>query len=101
MTKMDLVERTQQLGGFVRAADAEAAIRATLEALGAALLPSERGAVSEHLSQDLREVLESAAHLPELELPAFYGRVEHHERVSAGRAREHAQVVCKALSELL
>jgi len=101
MTKTDLVERIRGNGGFARAAEAERAIRVTLEALGPALLPNERRSVSEHLPREFRGVLEVPTHLSELDLETFYGRVARHERVSEGRAREHAQVVCQALSETL
>ena len=84
------------------AGQAEAAITATLDALGAALLPSERRTFAEVLGSDLASVV-LASHAPKatLDTEGFYRRVQRHEAVRAGRAREHAQIVCHALAELL
>jgi hypothetical protein len=81
---------------------AEAAITATLDALGAALLPSERRTFVDVLASDLASVV-LAAHAPKapLDTEGFYRRVQRHEAVRAGRAREHAQIVCRSLGELL
>jgi uncharacterized protein (DUF2267 family) len=77
------------------------ALRATLEALGAALVENERCAVSATLPAALRQSFDTRAHLPDLDLEGFFQRVRRHERTPAGRSREHAQIVCRALSEAL
>ena len=76
-------------------------IEATLEALGSALMPSERAAVSEQLPLSVRRFLETPAYVPDIDFAAFCDCVGRREAVASGRAREHAQVVCRALAEML
>ena len=97
MKRSSFVAEVARQGGFARTADAEAAVEATFEALGAVLVPSERRSVAESLPEDLRALLDSSEHTPDLDLEQFYGRIQRHERVLLGRAREHAQIVCRAL----
>lgn len=99
MTRAELLERVQELGGF--GGSETKAIEATIEALGVALTPDERRAVSEHLPVVLRPILETSARLPDLDLEGFFERVGSREGIGLGRAREHAQVVCRALVEIL
>ncbi len=97
----ELVERVRGRGTFAEG-HAEAAITATLDALGAALLPSERRTFVDVLASDLASVV-LAAHAPKaaLDTEGFYRRVQRHEAVRPGRAREHAQIVCRSLAEVL
>jgi uncharacterized protein (DUF2267 family) len=76
-------------------------IDATLEALAVALTPSERQAVSEQLPLSLRGTWELAVHLPNIDVSTLYDRVQRSESVTAGRAREQVQIVCRALAEML
>ncbi|HVU00295.1 MAG TPA: DUF2267 domain-containing protein [Polyangiaceae bacterium] len=96
----DLVSLVESTAPFGRA-DAEAAVEATLEALGAALLPSERRALAEYVPRAFLAAFRSATPVPNLDLDAFFHRVARHERARPGRGREHAQIVCRALSEML
>lgn len=100
MTKTELLEKIEELGGLPEDSAAEA-VETTLEALGAALVPAERRAISEHLPESLRSVLETPAHLPDLDLDGFYERVRKHRAIGRGRAKEQAQIVCQALSKTL
>jgi uncharacterized protein (DUF2267 family) len=95
------LERVRGRGSFAEG-QAEAAITATLDALGAALLPNERRTFVDVLASDLASVV-LASHAPKstLDTDGFYRRVQRHEAVRAGRAREHAQIVCHSLAELL
>ncbi|HVW24081.1 MAG TPA: DUF2267 domain-containing protein [Polyangiaceae bacterium] len=99
--RSELLEHVREGGDFA-AGHAEAAVTATLDALGAALLQSEKRTFAEALSSDLASIVLSA-HAPKapLDLDGFYRRVQRHEAVRPGRAREHAQIVCRALAELL
>lgn len=101
MNRSDFIAEVERLGGFARTSDATAAVEATLEALGAVLVPSERRSLAESLPEDLRDLLESCEHAPNLDLEKFYARVQRHERVLPGRAREHVQIVCCTLATLL
>lgn len=99
--RAELLEYVRSRGSFAEG-QAEAAITATLNALGAALLQSERRLLAEDLASDLASVV-LTAHAPRapLDTEGFYRRVQRHESVRAGRAREHAQIVCRALAERL
>jgi hypothetical protein len=101
ITRAELLERVRGRGTFAEG-QAEAAITATLDALGGALLPSERRTFVDVLASDLASVV-LAAHAPKapLDTEGFYRRVQRHEAVRAGRAREHAQIVCRSLAEVL
>jgi uncharacterized protein (DUF2267 family) len=100
MERTDLLEMVQRLGGFGRTEDAEAALTATLTALGAALSPNERRLLSAELPEALAGVLDGPERSPNMDLEAFYALVQRRENTRPGRAREHAQVVCRALSGL-
>ncbi len=95
-----LVERVRALGGLTRDDEAYRAIRATLSALGQQLSPRERRILHDALPPSLRRGLGVGAPHP-LELKDFFHVVHRREGVSEGFAREHAQVVCRALGELV
>lgn len=101
ITRANVLELVRGRGNFAEG-QGEAAITATLDALGAALLPSERRSFVDVLASDLASIV-LAAHAPKapLDTEGFYRRVQRHEAVRAGRAREHAQIVCRSLGELL
>lgn len=101
MKRIEFIEHVREIGGFEHAEDAEGAVIATFEALAAALLPEERRSLTERLPKELRTLVASPEHRPYLALDAFFERVERHERTRPGRAREHAHIVCRALTEVL
>jgi uncharacterized protein (DUF2267 family) len=102
MTQVEFIQRVKEIGGFEHIADASAALRAVLSALGSAFDPSERRLVSESLPTSLREVLEGeSTQVSDPSLSGLLARVQHSQGISLGRAKEHAQVVCRALAEVL
>jgi uncharacterized protein (DUF2267 family) len=102
MTQVEFIQRVKEIGGFEHIADASAALRAVLSALGSAFDPSERRLVSESLPTSLREVLEGeSTRVSDPSLSGLLARVQHSQGISLGRAKEHAQVVCRALAEVL
>ena len=101
MYRADFIERVEGLGSF-GPGQADAATRATLEALGAALLPAERRTLAEGLPEELAAlVLEAKEPRDALDLERFYQRVQRHESVRSGRAHEHAQIVCRVLATVV
>ncbi|HVW28061.1 MAG TPA: DUF2267 domain-containing protein [Polyangiaceae bacterium] len=101
MNRAEFIERVEGFANF-GPGEAEAAVVATLEALGAALTSDERRSLASQLPEELRELLDTAReHAPELNAERFYALVQRHEKVRAGRAREHAQIVCRVVSEVL
>lgn len=96
-----LLDRIVQLGGFPTHGEAAAALKATLLALGESLPDRERKRVADALSVRERAVLQAAAYRGELDTAELYDRVRSYEGVALGFAREHAQVVCRAIGELL
>jgi len=97
MDRAEFVEMVEREGTFAPG-EAEAAIEATLSALGAALVASERRNLSAGLPEEFRRPLLGAARELGFDLERFYERVQKHEGVRPGRAREHAQIVCRALA---
>lgn len=100
MNQRELVDRMRRLGGFQQDTDAEVALEATLKALGAVLLPHEREEVARSLPRALKTALDTPEFAVDVGLEAFFARVQHREKVSIGRAREHAQIACRALAEM-
>lgn len=101
MNRAGFIAHVAELGAFAHPEEADAAVEATLAALGTVLVPSERRAISESLPEGLRGLLATPRHAPNLDVERFYQLVQRHERVRPGRAREHAQIVCRALAEVV
>jgi uncharacterized protein (DUF2267 family) len=96
-----LIGRIQELGPFEDANDARRALTAALEVLGGVLTADERALVASELPAELAGVLSTAVPHPSADWHEFNRRVAHAEGVRLGRAIEHAEVVCRALSEAL
>jgi len=96
MNREQFIERVGTLG-LLGPDEAATAVTATLSALGRVLVESERRAVSEALPEELRLLLDARHPAPNLGLEGFYESVQRNERARPGRAREHAQIVCRAL----
>lgn len=95
-----LVERTQLLGGLDEG-EARTALRATVAALGAPLPNGERAALAEVLPDALTGIIRNCSHHPTPNLGDFFEHVRQREGTSLGFAKEHAEVVCRVLSESL
>lgn len=99
--KEDLLERIVQLAGLDTTQEASAALRATLTALGERLLDEDRDIVAGALPPELGVILRSAKFRGSFDVADFFDRVRRSEGVSLGFAREHAEVVCRAVAEAL
>lgn len=100
MDEQTFVTRVTELVGFSDVKQAERAIRATLATLGGQLPARERNALAEALPASYRASLGEDGYRA-LDRGEFYQLVGLREGVSLGFAREHAQVVCRVLSEQL
>jgi uncharacterized protein (DUF2267 family) len=96
----ELVARVSELIGFARSEETCPAIRATLSALGEQLPPRERSALGDALPAPFRAGLGVGA-ARSLDVPGFFDAVSRREGVAPGFGREHAEVVCRVLGELL
>jgi uncharacterized protein (DUF2267 family) len=96
-----LLERVRVLGGLDTTSEASNAVRATVIALGERLKEDERRVLASALPAPLGRRLRSMKRSSTFDVAEFYERVRKRERVSAGFAREHAQAVCRSLSEVL
>lgn len=85
--------------GIPDAADARAAIRATLNVLGQRLTDDESRHLGRCLSTDLARYLDACEYAGDFDDDAFYARVQRREHTRAAIAREDADVVLRALAE--
>ncbi len=95
-----LVSRVAALIGAATPDDARRALRATLTALGGLLPPAERGTLGAALPRRYKRCV-GARRLRAMDVDRFFALARRGERVAAGFAREHVQVVCRVLGELL
>lgn len=87
--------------GLRRRRDADRAIHATLASLGAYLDEPEARLVCDALPGELKPLLERHAFDARLDPNGFFDDVATAERAPALHAREHAEIVCAALAEVL
>ncbi|MGH7280664.1 MAG: DUF2267 domain-containing protein [Polyangiaceae bacterium] len=100
MNEEALLQRITDLAGL-DAHDASMAARATLGALGERIVYEERAALARELPDDLAALFRGRKYRGRFSVANFFDRVQKREKVSLGFAREHAQVVCRAIGELL
>jgi uncharacterized protein (DUF2267 family) len=105
MTKPEnFAEALEQLcivGPYSDIAAAERAFSSVLRVLAGALTTDERLVLAEDLPAGEAQVLREAAELAPSDLPTMVKELASAEHVSAGRAREHLEVVGRALFQML
>lgn len=95
----DIVSHVARGMGTTVLVDAQVAIRATIVALSEMFDEDTDRAFQAHLPASMR-VKRHLPHAPDEARPSlFFERVAQEERVPAGFAREHAEVVCRVLGE--
>lgn len=80
------------------------ALRSTLCVLGQRLTDDEAGALASSLPDELARVVEQSEHddfAGDFDADELYERVRHREKVPAGVAREHVNIVLQALGSAL
>jgi uncharacterized protein (DUF2267 family) len=87
--------------GIPDRATAERAARATLATLGERLTEEEARGVADALPGALARTLRDASYDSDFDDAELYERVRRREGAPAGAAREHAQVVLRALGEVI
>ncbi len=101
ITSEQLVARVRELGPFENAAESHCSLAATLEVLGERLMDEEVAMLGQELAPTLAARLRTRPYGGDFSLAQFYERIARREHVRLGLSVEHAQVVCRALSELL
>lgn len=96
-----LITRIEHLAGLDTVEEAVAAMNATIAALGERLRETERRALADALPGHLGGRLRHRKHRGAFDIAEFYDRIHRREGVHLGFAREHAQVVCRVLGEIL
>jgi uncharacterized protein (DUF2267 family) len=96
-----LLGRLQELGPFADESEARRALLAVVEVIGSLLTSDERGVVARELPTELANTVSNALTHPSGDWHEFNRRVARAEGVRLGQAIEHAEVVCRALSEAL
>ena len=95
-----LLGRIAEFGGL-NATDAAVAIRATLVTLGERIEYEKRQVITRELPADLGSLFRARKYRGTFGIEEFFNRVRRREKVGLGFAREHAEIVCRALAELL
>lgn len=95
-----LVDRIMDAGIPDRAA-AQLALRAVLATLGQRLTDDEAHALASNLSGELARLVDRGDYDCDFDAAEFYERMRRRERTSPGTAREHADVVLRAVGEAL
>jgi uncharacterized protein (DUF2267 family) len=104
MNRLDahhLVERVQTLAGLAESEQAERAIRIVVAVLLEQLTQHDRYLLSDALPAAWTIDAAGATLQVYDDLESFYARIGTREGIAPGFAREHAQSVCRALSEAL
>jgi uncharacterized protein (DUF2267 family) len=96
----DLIQSLRRLGPFDDDDAAESALSAVLRALGRRLLPEERRSVASRLPQQCARILEQPGAAEGNGLLRVVLELAEVERVSAGQAAEHLDIVVRALEEV-
>ncbi len=87
--------------GIPDRAVAERAARATLAVLGERLTEDEASALASRLPEELGSVVQRSEYDSDFDAAEFYERVRRRERGTPGGAREHADIVLRAVGESL
>ena len=98
-TRAALLRRIVHLAGLDTTREASAALRATLASLGERLPDEDVDVIAGALPDGLVPILRNRKRKGAFDVAEFFDRVRRREGVSLGFAREHAQVVCRALGE--
>lgn len=101
VSEPEIVERLLGTSPFVDERDVRQGLSAVLEVLGSLLTPDERALVAAELPDELARVLHGALAHPGGDWHDFNRRVARAEGVRLGLAIEHAEMICRALSEAL
>jgi uncharacterized protein (DUF2267 family) len=101
MNEVTLLRRLQELGPFASADEARRAFDATLQALRRGLNEDEADWLAVALGPGLSGPLLRESHAGELPPEELFRWVKRYSKTRKGVAVEHAQVVCRALAELL
>jgi uncharacterized protein (DUF2267 family) len=88
-------------GGIPDQATAERSLRATLGSLGQRLTDDEAAALAGQLPKELARVLDQSEYDGDFDAAEFYERVRRREKTLPGLEREHADIVLRALGEVL
>ena len=96
----DLLGRIADFGGL-DAKDATVAIRATLATLGERIEYEKRNVITRELPAELGSLFRARRFRGTFGIEEFFHRVRRREKVGLGFAREHAEIVCRALADLL
>jgi uncharacterized protein (DUF2267 family) len=80
---------------------AERALRSTLRVLGERLTDDEAGAVAARLPEELARIVDQAEYDGDFDDAEFYERVRRRAKTAPGTAREHADVVLRAIGEAI
>jgi uncharacterized protein (DUF2267 family) len=96
-----LLEQIIRHGGAANVGAAAAALKATLATLGDRLPDNERNLLAGALPQRVAKVLHAHRYGGPFDIVELYDRVARREGVPLGAAREHVQVVCRVLGEVL
>ena len=96
----ELVGRVMNLG-IPDQPSAERALRAVLVILGQRFTDDEASALASQLPSDLAAVVGTSGYDADFDEAEFYERVRQREGTSPGVGREHADVVLRALGEIL
>lgn len=95
-----LVERIMG-AGIPDRTSAERALRAVLATLGERLTEDEAHVLAGRLPEELARVLDDSAYDADFDAAEFYERARRREKTSPGVAREHADVILRAVGETL
>jgi uncharacterized protein (DUF2267 family) len=101
ITEERLLTRVLELGPVESPERARAAIQASLEVLGERLYDEEAKMIARELPAGIAGSLRARPHQSVFGLAEFYDRVARREETRPGFAAEHAQIVCRTLSEML
>jgi uncharacterized protein (DUF2267 family) len=101
ISRQALLEQIIRHGGAANVKAAAAALKATLATLGDRLPDHERALLAGALPQRVAKVLHAHRYGGPFDILELYDRVARREGVPLGAAREHVQVVCRVLGEVL
>lgn len=101
MNEATLIQRLQSLAPFGDPSQARRAFDATLSALRSGLNDDESDWLSVDLGEALAAPLQRQSHVGELSRDQFYRQMARYTGLRRSLAIEQAQVVCRALAELL
>ncbi len=101
ISRQALLEQIIRYGGAAKADGAARALKATLATLGDRLPDEARVMLADALPQRVAKVLRAHRYGGPFDVGVLYDRVARREGVALGVAREHVQVVCRVLGELL